>query len=250
MNPNTLEMATTVNTTRALGVAQTHARPSRAPATIDIRSPRSTDTSSSVRMARSAASTARKLSALTAKHIPVPTAAISTPAIIGPITREALKSPELSATALGKLARADHLEGERLATGRVEDKGHATQGGQEVHERKRCHVEQRHHGEHDRHQHRRRLRRDHQPARVDAVGHDAGKQPEHREGEEAAEGERADGEWRTRELDHEPRERHVLHPAPGDRDDLACEEEPVVAVAPKATKRPCAGDRHARHGAS
>ena len=44
-------------------------------------------------------STERKLTALTTKQSPVPTSAITTPAIAGPITREPLKSPELSATA-------------------------------------------------------------------------------------------------------------------------------------------------------
>ena len=35
------------------------------------------------------------------KQRPVPTVAITTPAIAGPITREPLKRPELSATAFG-----------------------------------------------------------------------------------------------------------------------------------------------------
>ena len=45
--------------------------------------------------------TARKLTAFTTKQRPVPTAAITRPAIAGPMTREPLKSPELSATAFG-----------------------------------------------------------------------------------------------------------------------------------------------------
>ncbi len=60
-----------------------------------------TGRSSSSRTIASAVSTARKLTAFTTKQSPVPTAAMTSPAIAGPITREPLKSPELSATAFG-----------------------------------------------------------------------------------------------------------------------------------------------------
>ncbi len=52
-----------------------------------------------------AASTATKLTALTAKQAPTPTEAISRPAIPGPTMREALKTLVFSAIAFGSSAR-------------------------------------------------------------------------------------------------------------------------------------------------
>ncbi len=72
--------------------------PSRMPATTRVDC-RATGVSSSGRRRYSDTSTARKLTALTAKQSPVPTAAMSSPAIAGPTTRDALNRPELSATA-------------------------------------------------------------------------------------------------------------------------------------------------------
>ncbi len=54
-----------------------------------------------MRRLASATKTARKLKAFRTKQIPVPAAAITSPAIAGPITREPLKRPALSATAFG-----------------------------------------------------------------------------------------------------------------------------------------------------
>ena len=99
LNPTRLTTVTTVSTTRATGARHAHARPSRIPATTRVPGRFSTGYSSSSRIRRRATSTDRKLTALTTKHRPVPTAAIRSPASAGPITREALKRPELSATA-------------------------------------------------------------------------------------------------------------------------------------------------------
>ena len=57
------------------------------------------------RITASATMTAMKLIALSAKHVPTPTDAISTPAIAGPMTRVALLRLELSAIALGSSDR-------------------------------------------------------------------------------------------------------------------------------------------------
>ena len=85
--------------------------------------------------------------------------------------------------------------------------------------------------------HRDALRRDHELAVVDPVRDDAGDEAEDREGDEAAERERADRQRRVGQLDHEPGERDVLHPGAADRDHLAGEEEPVVAVPAEARER-------------
>ena len=84
--------------------------------------------------------------------------------------------------------------------------------------------------------HRGRLRRHHEPARVEPVGEDAGKEAEHAEREELAEDEDADRDRRSGQLEHEPRHRDVLHPRSRDGDRLADEEEPVVAM-PEAGER-------------
>ena len=65
----------------------------------------------------------------------MPTAAITTPATAGPTIRDALKSPELSATAFWQLTASDQLERERLPPGRVEHEDHAAERRQGVDER-------------------------------------------------------------------------------------------------------------------
>ena len=99
---------------------------------------------------------------------------------------------------------------------------------------------------HDRDDHCRALRRDEQPPRVEPVDDHAGDEPDQEERQEAAERERADRERRVGELDHEPRERDVLHPRPGERDDLPREEEPVVPVRAERAER-AAAERAAEH---
>jgi hypothetical protein len=136
-----------------------------------------------------------------------------------------------------ELLAAHHLEGERVAARRVEDERRAGQDRQQVDHPERLEAAEHEHGEEQREAHHQRLRRDHELAVLDPVGDDAGDEAEDGEGDEAAERERPDGERRVRELDHEPGERHVLHPGPADGDDLAGEEEPVVAVALQARKR-------------
>ena len=58
------------------------------PATTRVSGRFSTGYSSSSRIRSSERSTARKLTALTTKQRPVPTSAITTPAIAGPMTRD------------------------------------------------------------------------------------------------------------------------------------------------------------------
>ncbi len=93
-----------------------------------------------------------------------------------------------------QLVAADHLERQVLARRCVEDERDAGQRGDRV-DLPQLHVpEQRDRGEHGGEDHLHRLRDDHDAAVVEAVGDDAGEQPEHRERPEAADGEHADGE--------------------------------------------------------
>ena len=161
----------------------------------------------------------------------------------------AVEEPGVERDGVLQLLRADHLERERLATRRVEDEHQPADGRQGVDDRERRQAGQRDDGERDRDEHRRPLGGDQQPPRVEAVDHDAGGEPEQEERDEPAERERADGEGRAGELDHEPRERDVLHPRAGERDDLAREEEPVVPVAVEGAEgSPAEPERKDAHG--
>ena len=106
LKPTVLTTVTIASTRRICGEASTQENPSRIPRSIVGGSPlRATGTSSDVRISRRDASTAMNVTALIAKQTPTPKAAISTPAIAGPTTREALNRLALSATALGSSAR-------------------------------------------------------------------------------------------------------------------------------------------------
>ena len=247
LKPTVETIVTTTSTVSAIGDRAAQATPSRIPATTRVSRLLTTGVSSSTRISLSAISTARKLTAFTTKQNPTPATAIVIPASAGPITREALKRPELSATAFGSSSRADHLEGQRLASGRVEDEDHPAERSEPVDDRQGRDAGEGHHGEHDRYRHRRRLRGDQQPSRVEAVDDHAGDEAEQEEREEPAERKGADRERRARELDHEPCERDVLHPRPRDRDQLTREPQAVVPVAADRAERPAAEcDRRAR----
>ena len=117
-----------------------------------------------------------------------------------------------------ELGWPDHLIRERLPRGCVEHEHDASQHGEHVHLPWLDVAEQREQGQERRHDHRGRLRRHHQPARVEPVGEHAGEQAEDAEREELAEDEDADGDRRSGQLEHEPGHRDVLHPRARDRD--------------------------------
>jgi MFS family permease len=85
--------------------------------------------------------------------------------------------------------------------------------------------------------HLRRLRQDHRLPVVEPVGDHAGEEREERERAEAGDREHRDRERRVGQREHQPVHGDVLHPGAADRDDLAREEEPVVAVAAQARER-------------
>src|SRR4029453_13484122 len=170
---------------------------------------RSTGTSSWVRVSARLVSTARKLTVLSAKQTATPKAATITPAAAGPTTREALKRLALSAPAFGSSSRPTIWKGGR-GRGGAEEVGQPDDVGAADGE----------HGERRCDDHRRGLRDHHLAPVVEAVGDDAGDQPEDRERREAAEGQEPDGDGGMRQLDHVPGKRDVLHPGTDERDHL------------------------------
>jgi len=97
--PKVPSMKTQNMTSRMSGRVRTYANPSRTP---PRPAPRGTGSSSAGRMAPSAARTARKLTALTMKAGPTPTAAMRRPPTPGPTSRAAWNDAELSPTALAR----------------------------------------------------------------------------------------------------------------------------------------------------
>ncbi len=134
-------------------------------------------------------------------------------------------------------ARSDHLIGERLPSGRVEGEGDPAERREDIDDRERRGPGQRDHGERNGDDQRCSLRRHDELSRVHAVGDDAGSEAEDGERNEAAERECADCQGRSRELEHQPRERDVLHPRAGQRDELSVEEDPIVPMAAEAAER-------------
>ena len=147
-----------------------------------------------------------------------------------------------------ELGRPDHLVRERLPRGCVEHQHHASQHGEHVHLPWLDVAEQRQQRQERRRDHRGRLRRHHEPARVEPVGEDAGKEAEHAERQELAEDEDADRDRRSGQLEHEPRHRDVLHPRSRDRDRLADEEQPVVAMPEAGERAPVQAQERRGHG--
>ena len=96
---------------------------SRSPLTSLAVESRATRWSSSVRIRAIAASTARKLTALSAKQTPVPTRRDQKPGDRGTDDPGPLKSPELRATAFGSSRGPTISKRQRLARGRVEREG-------------------------------------------------------------------------------------------------------------------------------
>ena len=127
-----------------------------------------------------------------AKHQPTPTAAITTPASAGPRIRAVLNRLELSAIAFGSSSRPTSWIVRFWRAGR----SNTTRGAGE--ERDRVDLphldvpEQRDRGEHPGEDHLHRLRHDHDATVVEAVGDDAGEEPEERERPEAGEREKPD----------------------------------------------------------
>ena len=131
------------------------------------------------------------------KQIPVPATAITTPAIAGLDHARAVEEARVERDRVRQRARSDHLVGQRLATRCVEGERDAAERGEHVDHREGRGTGQGDHGERDGHDQCDALRRHHELARVDAVGHDSGRQPEDGERHEPPEDEGAHCERRS-----------------------------------------------------
>ena len=133
---------------------------------------------------------------------------------------------------------ADHLDDERLPSGNVEEvDGAGGEGGDDHHPvlgvAARAEGEKR-----ERWNRERRLGDEQDAALAEAVGHDAAELAAEQDRRELRGQHEADEQAAVRELQGEPRHRDALHPGADRRDDLAGEEEPVVAMA-QGTQHPC-----------
>ena len=169
------------------------------------------------------------------KHQPSLVAAITTPAIEGPISRARFTIDEFRAIALPRSRLVlDHREEKGLPGGhveRVDDPLHDAQGDDPL-EGDPAGQHQR--GEGERLQHRDRLGDDQQAMAIPAVHDDAGERTENERRKLAREADDAKEEGRAGQAVDEPVGRGRGDPRADERYDLAAEEEPVVAVGERA----------------
>src|SRR5437870_2244877 len=139
------------------------------------------------------------------------------------------------------VARADHLHDERLASGLIEDVREAEReperGDVPVLDPARRDERPEQEGLAG----ERRLRGDEQGALRQPVGHRAGDDGEHEDRRELQGGDEPEPERGVRELQHEPRLRDRLHPAPHQRQELGDVKAAEIAVIERAQR---VGKRH------
>ena len=144
-------------------------------------------------------------------------------------------------------AVADEMDVGRLAQHDVEH----LHDGQEQRERDQVRdghdAEERDHRERRRLQHQQRLRQEQRAPPVDAIHHHAGERAEEQHPGIAGERDDAQQERGAGEPPREPAHRDLLRPGPDQREPLADEEQPVVAVPERAERAPRALDQ-AFHG--
>ena len=182
-------------------------------------------------MIRSPTITARKLNPLSRKHRPIPKIPMVSPATAGPMTRAALNIAELKATALATSSRPT------ISTTKDWRVGMSTALAQPS--RKREHQDVPDLDEPVAISAARAsassicddLGRDQGPALREVVGDHAAEQAEHQHRRESAHGHETERERIVGELEDEPALGDGLHPRADERDQLAEEEQPVVAVA-------------------
>ena len=200
LKPTVLTTVVISSTVRTRGERRAYARPSRTPRKRVGCSARlaSTAKSSRSRMSSRLASTARKLTALSAKHDADAGGRDQRgPADGGADDARRVEQARVERDRVRQLVAPDHLIGERVPAGRVEDERGAAERGEHVRMPDLGHAREGERGECDRDEHRRGLRHDHEAADVEAVGDHAGEEAEDGERGEAAEREHADGHRRV-----------------------------------------------------
>ena len=153
--------------------------------------------------------------------------------------RAVVPSAEPSATAFGRSSSPDDPEHERVPRRVAEHEDEALEDRDHVQLPELDRARQRQDCERAGCDDRERLRHEQEAAQVEAVDHRADRKAEERHRQELGKGERSDGERRSGQVEHEPVRGDLLHPRADERDTVADEVEPVVAVAPQAARRSC-----------
>src|SRR5436190_6210648 len=142
--------------------------------------------------------------------------------------------------------RADHAEGQLLTGWGVEDLNEAHERCDHVDVPRAGDSRKRDDGDRGGEDHLRQLRADNGSPGVEPVDDDAGDQAEERERHELAERENPDRDRRVSQREDEPGLRDALHPRADVRNDLAREEQAIVAVLPDAEEGARAGAKDRR----
>ena len=190
--------------------------------------------------------TARKLTPLRKKQVPIPSHAISNPAAAGTEHARAVEHHRVERDRVGEIVVAHHLDHERLAAGHVERTDGAVECGQQNHVPDADGAGPGQRREREGAQHQQDLSRDNQAAAIDAVNHYAGEQTDQQDRRELRERDDAEHRRRVRQLQHQPRLRGALHPGAGERGQLAEEIETVVAMAQRAKRAAAFADGFTR----
>ena len=162
-----------------------------------------------------------------------------TPPIDGPITRLPLTIEELSAIAFGRSAAIlDHLHDERLTRRRVERVDRPLQHLQHDQLRNGDDIGSVSAGKRRRLQQRQDLRDEQDSPPVVPVDDHAGQWREQQRWYLSAETDDAEQQLRAGQSVDQPARRHTCDPCPDQRNALAAEEKPVVAVAERPGQRP------------
>ena len=162
---------------------------------------------------------------------PTPNAAIARPASGRPDDPGAVEHRRVERDGVADVLAPDELDRERLADRHVDGVGDPEQEGQHQDHPDLDDAGDDEHGEDRGEDHHRDLGRDQDPALGQGVRGDAGEQAEDHDRDELGGRDDAEPDRIVGQLEDEPRLGDLLHPGPDQRDRLAGEEQPVVAMA-------------------
>ena len=226
---------TTTTASSTTGVRRTYWRPSRR-----LRPTAPTDSGRSIRrpmlsscsfIISSPTMTARKLAALIAKAVATPNAPMARPAAAGPMTRAALNMAELSATAGPTSSRPTISTANAWRTGMSTALAMPSRNARTRIIQTWTTFVNDQDGKDRREDHHAGLGPEQDATLRQGVRQDAGEQAEDHDRDELGGRHDAQPDRVVGQLEDEPGLRDLLHPGPDERDRLAGEEQPVVAVA-------------------
>ena len=182
-------------------------------------------------MAASATSTAAKLAALMANAVPVAERADRQAGNRRADDARRVEHRRVEGDRVADVAAPDDLDHEALADGHVDRIGGAEEQRQDDDHPDLDDTGQREHGEDGGEDHHHGLHDEDRLALRQRIREDAAEQPEDQHGDELRGSDHAEPEHVVGELEDEPGLGNLLHPRPDQRDELAAEEQLVVAVA-------------------